>query len=193
MSAFLKCTCEHCGGRIEYPAEAVGANVPCPHCQHETPLKLDTGESAEVLSVGGAKWKLVAGALVASLVLVGVLWAGAGWLKKRRESGAVVSSPGKPAAVASARSGSSSSAVQLDPPKAVTPVVAKFQNGFTAQQIRNGRDLFGGACTECHRQYDPATYNDTEWERTIGGMRGKAKLRGKQSDELDTFVRTVRN
>jgi cytochrome c5 len=114
-------------------------------------------------------------------------------LKKKRESGTPVATSGKPAAAAPASSGSSSSAVQLDPPKAVTPVVAKFQNGFTAQQIRNGRDLFGGACTECHRQYDPATYNDTEWERTIGGMRGKAKLRGKQSDELDTFVRTVRN
>jgi cytochrome c5 len=167
--------------------------VPCPHCQRETPLKLDAAESAEVLSVGGAKWKLVAGALVASLVLVGALWAGAGWLKKKRESGTADVVASRPAAAAPARGGTSSATVQLDPPKAVTPVVAKFQNGFTAQQIRNGRDLFGGACTECHRQYDPATYNDTEWERTIGGMRGKAKLRGKQSDELDTFVRTVRN
>lgn len=142
--------------------------------------------------MGGAKWKLVVGALAASLVLAVALWAGAGWLKSKRAGGTADVSAARPAA-ASARSSTSSSGVQLDPPKAVTPVVAKFQNGFTAQQIRNGRDLFGGVCTECHRQYDPATYNDTEWERTIGGMRGKAKLRGKQSEELDTFVRTVRN
>lgn len=194
MPAFLKCTCEHCGGRIEYPAEAVGANVPCPHCQQETPLKLDAGDTGEVLAVGGSKWKLLIGTLAACLVAVGALWGAASWWKKKREtSGAVVAAPVKAGSNPATSTASSGSVVQLDPPKAVTPVVGKFQNGFSAQQIRNGRDLFGGACTECHRQYDPATYNDTEWERTIGGMRGKAKLRGKQSDELDTFVRTVRN
>jgi len=186
MSAFLKCSCEHCGGRIEYPAEAIGASVPCPHCQQETPLKLDSAGDCEVLEVGGSKWKLVAGTVVASLIAVGALWAAGSWLKKKRETSSPAQSSAQPAASPGAR-------VQLDPPKSVTPVIGKYQNGFTAQQIRSGRELFGGACAECHRQYDPATYNDTEWERTISGMRGKAKLRGSQPTDLDVFVRTVRN
>jgi hypothetical protein len=72
-------------------------------------------------------------------------------------------------------------------------VVAKFQNGLSAAQIRVGREVIAGPCVDCHRQYDPATYGGEEWNRIIGSMRGKAKLRGKQSDELDAFVRSVRN
>lgn len=83
--------------------------------------------------------------------------------------------------------------VELDLPKRVVPVVGKFQNGLTAAQIKNGRDIIGGACTDCHRQFDPATYGSAEWDRIVGTMRGKAKLRPKESDELDTFVRSVRN
>jgi hypothetical protein len=37
---FLKGPCEHCGGRIEYPAESVGLSAPCPHCGKETTLML---------------------------------------------------------------------------------------------------------------------------------------------------------
>ncbi len=65
MAGFLKCSCEHCGGRIEYPADAVGANVACPHCQRETPLKLDSSHDGEVIQVGGGKAKLVLGAVIA--------------------------------------------------------------------------------------------------------------------------------
>ncbi|NBV22039.1 MAG: hypothetical protein EBS05_08985 [Proteobacteria bacterium] len=201
MPGFLKCDCEHCGGRIEYPAEAVGVNATCPHCQQETPLKLDSGDDAETVTVGGGKAKLVIGVVVASLVAVGALAGALVWVKhkaaQKEPSAAVSPAAGKAekpeksgAAVVTANS---SARVQLDPPKEVTPVIFKFQSGLTGAQIKHGRELFGGACTECHRQYDPATYNETEWERTIGGMRGKAKLKGGESAALDTFVRTVRN
>lgn len=199
MPGFLKCTCEHCGGRIEYPTEAVGANVACPHCQQETPLKLDSGDDADVVEVGGGKAKLVIGTIIASVVAVAVLAGALVWAKRKtamhdslgptaasQKSDKTDKSVAAPPANPSAR-------VELDPPKAVVPVVAKFQNGLTGPQIKNGRTLFGGACTECHRQYDPATYGATEWERTIGSMRGKAKLRGREGEDLDTFVRAVRN
>ena len=83
--------------------------------------------------------------------------------------------------------------MELDPPKPVTPVVGKFQNGLTAAQIKSGRGIIAGPCTDCHRQYDPAIYGSEEWSRILGSMRGKAKLRGRDSDDLDTFVRSVRN
>lgn len=196
MPGFLKCSCEHCGGRIEYPAEAVGANVACPHCQQETPLKLDGDDDADVVVVGGGKAKLVIGTVIACVVAVVALAAAGIYVKKKRDVKEPVAS--KPAAAATSPTVAAPPAnlmakVELDPPKAVVPVVAKFQNGLTGTQIKNGREVFGGACTECHRQYDPATYGATEWERTIGAMRGKAKLKGRQGDDLDTFVRTVRN
>jgi hypothetical protein len=195
MPGFLKCNCEHCGGRIEYPAEAVGASAPCPHCQRETPLKLDDGGGADpdVVAVGGGKAKLVIGTVVASLVAVAALAAFGIWVKKKnaaREAGG-----GAPSAAASAPAASpgGGSTVVLDPPKPVTPVVGKFQNGLTAAQIKSGRAIIAGPCTDCHRQYDPATYANEEWNRIVGSMRGKAKLRGRENDDLDTFVRSVRN
>jgi hypothetical protein len=35
---FIKCACTHCGGHIEFPAEALGMAVPCPHCSKKTSL-----------------------------------------------------------------------------------------------------------------------------------------------------------
>ena len=34
-----KCSCEHCGGHIEFEAEHSGAVVACPHCRKETTLE----------------------------------------------------------------------------------------------------------------------------------------------------------
>jgi hypothetical protein len=49
MSAtkFLKCTCEQCGGRIEYPAEAAGMSLACPHCDAQTELTVEVPEPAD--------------------------------------------------------------------------------------------------------------------------------------------------
>lgn len=38
---FLKCSCEHCGGRIEFPADGIGRVIPCPHCGKPTELALE--------------------------------------------------------------------------------------------------------------------------------------------------------
>jgi hypothetical protein len=176
----------------------VGASVPCPHCQRETPLKLDGGDDgADVVAVGGSKAKVVIGAVIASVVAVAVLAGALVWVKKKaatKDSPGTTTTPKveKGGAVPASSAGSSEK-VELDPPKAVVPVVAKFQNGLSAAQIRVGREVIAGPCVDCHRQYDPATYGGEEWNRIIGSMRGKAKLRGKQSDELDAFVRSVRN
>jgi hypothetical protein len=196
MPGFLKCTCEHCGGRIEYPAEAVGANAPCPHCQRETLLKLDGDDvGADVIVVGGGKTKLVIGTVIACVIAVAALVAAGMWVKQKRgdkEGSPVAASPGTGGSVGStpAKLGAK---VELDPPKTVVPVVGKFQNGLTAAQIKSGRAIIAGPCTDCHRQYDPATYAGEEWNRIVGSMRGKAKLRGRENDDLDTFVRSVRN
>jgi len=40
---YAKCSCAYCGGHIEFPAEAAGAVVACPHCQQ--PATLQPGEA----------------------------------------------------------------------------------------------------------------------------------------------------
>lgn len=35
---FLKCSCPHCSGHIEYPAKGGGQSTPCPHCEGEFSL-----------------------------------------------------------------------------------------------------------------------------------------------------------
>lgn len=200
MAGFLKCTCEHCDGHIEFPVDAVGASAPCPHCQRETTLKLDADDSggADVVTVGGSKAKLVVGTVIASLVAVAVLGAAFVWAKRKAAS---KDSPGSPKgtltvagnATPASTASKPGSRVELDPPKPVVPVVGKFQNGLAAAQIKDGRAVIAGPCTDCHRQYDPATYGNEEWNRIVGSMRGKAKLRGRENDDLDTFVRSVRN
>jgi Zn-dependent protease with chaperone function len=37
---YAKCSCQQCGSHIEFPAEADGATVNCPHCQQPTQLTL---------------------------------------------------------------------------------------------------------------------------------------------------------
>ncbi len=162
-------------------------------------MQLDGGDSdaAEVVTVGGSKAKLVIGTVIASLVAVAALGAAFVWAKgKKAAKDSATPTQVAPAVAggsAPAPAAKSGTAVELDPPKAVTPVVVKFQNGLTAGQIKNGRAVIAGPCTDCHRQYDPATYGNEEWDRIIGSMRGKAKLRGGESSDLDTFVRSVRN
>jgi hypothetical protein len=34
----LKCSCIHCGCRIEFAPAQAGTKIPCPHCGKETPL-----------------------------------------------------------------------------------------------------------------------------------------------------------
>lgn len=43
-TAYAKCACRACGKRLEFPVEAAGAAVPCPHCNQETLLSLPDGE-----------------------------------------------------------------------------------------------------------------------------------------------------
>jgi hypothetical protein len=68
---FLKCSCTECKGHIEYPADAAGATIECPHCQKPTLLTVEAAAPAGGIS--GRSWKfwVILGAL-AVLVLLAV-------------------------------------------------------------------------------------------------------------------------
>ena len=63
---YLKCSCDQCGGRIEYPAEAAGTDTVCPHCGRFTNL------GVEVPSVDDASprrtWLVWAAILVVTIL-----------------------------------------------------------------------------------------------------------------------------
>ena len=183
---YLKCQCEHCANPIEYPVESAGEVVRCPHCQLPTPLTVPGGnvEVSDGIVLGGKMGKFVIGALVV-LVLAVVGVAGTVWyvkhLKAQRQGGG---QPGaKPAIGASVPAGEW---------KKVKPVVGRFQGGFTAAQVSEGRYVLGGMCTECHKIYDPITYPPGEWDNIARNMRGKAKLRGHEFEDMQVFVRSIR-
>jgi hypothetical protein len=56
----LNCSCAHCGGHIEFPAESIGTTRRCPHCGDETELTLPpvdtespTAPRARIWAIGG--------------------------------------------------------------------------------------------------------------------------------------------
>lgn len=44
---FSRCACQYCSGHIEFPSEAVGAVVACPHCQQPVALVMDDSLAGE--------------------------------------------------------------------------------------------------------------------------------------------------
>jgi hypothetical protein len=43
-TGFSKCECRHCAGHIEFPKDAAGQTVPCPHCGKLTELGANPGK-----------------------------------------------------------------------------------------------------------------------------------------------------
>jgi hypothetical protein len=56
---FLKCACSSCGGRIEFPADAIGSPVTCPHCGTETELVLPEPDVVPNSPSRRIKWAIV--------------------------------------------------------------------------------------------------------------------------------------
>ncbi len=65
----LQGDCQHCGGRVEFPAEAVGLTAECPHCRQHTELLLATQPQTSTVP-----FKTIVFAFIAILILVG------GWI-----------------------------------------------------------------------------------------------------------------
>ena len=104
MDEYLKTACQHCGGHLEFPADAAGAKVPCPHCHAETVLnplaepstpefpdeekllariQRSSQEGDDPLQRSVKKVAILAGILVLLLVALAVAAAWLSHLKKR--------------------------------------------------------------------------------------------------------------
>lgn len=69
---YLKCACASCGGHIEFPADAIGSTVPCPHCGWQTELTLDAPPVLATRSSRSLKW-IIAGGVILLLGVIGVV------------------------------------------------------------------------------------------------------------------------
>lgn len=69
-SPYLKCRCQHCRGRIEFPIEGVGTAVACPHCGVETDLTLPIHDGDVEPAERRARAWAIGGVIVLVLLLV---------------------------------------------------------------------------------------------------------------------------
>jgi len=58
-SDFLKGSCHHCGGHLEFPAEALGQSAPCPHCGQSTGLSATDSPSSETPAISPRKYQAI--------------------------------------------------------------------------------------------------------------------------------------
>lgn len=74
---FLKCSCNQCGGHIEFPPEGVGQSISCPHCGEQTEL-VQNGDRIETSPAKRKKPVLIialASTALLAAMAVGILMA----------------------------------------------------------------------------------------------------------------------
>jgi hypothetical protein len=93
-TSYAKCSCQHCGGHIEFPAEGAGQVVKCPHCGWDTFLTVSHPAQVEVGGGAAVRKRIF---LLFGIVAVVVALTGLGaFLYVRAQSRAVNSEALKP-------------------------------------------------------------------------------------------------
>jgi len=64
--------CQHCGGRLSFPADNIGSTAACPHCGQQTELRLMAPPEEPTIPRRAIVWSIVA-AVILVLGLVGAL------------------------------------------------------------------------------------------------------------------------
>ena len=113
----LRGVCQHCGGPIEFHAEAAGTTADCPHCSQPTELMLAQPPEED----SPLRTKAIVFAIIAVVILIGGLVGASIALKRakrlRAEQGTIAAKPTEPAA-------------RLDP---------FAQNGFRVSSVSLGK------------------------------------------------------
>src|SRR6266487_1499982 len=64
--------------------------------------------------------------------------------------------------------------------------------GLSPQQISDGASLYNSKCARCHKFYNPADYEEKEWETWMKKMARKSKLTPDQSESLSRYLGAFR-
>lgn len=69
---YAKCACIHCGGHIEFPSEAAGRAITCPHCGQATTLTVTLAETPPH-NTGALKWMAIGAACLVLAAVAAVM------------------------------------------------------------------------------------------------------------------------
>jgi ribosomal protein S27E len=78
-SKYLKGSCQHCNNHIEFPAEASGSVVSCPHCGSQVTLIADTSTAPQKSSQPTALFAIIGTVAIIALIGGGLFF----WKQKR--------------------------------------------------------------------------------------------------------------
>ncbi|MBL7718685.1 MAG: hypothetical protein JNL72_07605 [Flavipsychrobacter sp.] len=59
---------------------------------------------------------------------------------------------------------------------------------YPLAQLESGKAIWSGACTKCHKGYEPASHTAKQWERIVPRMAKKAKLDERQSADVLAYL-----
>ena len=63
---------------------------------------------------------------------------------------------------------------------------------LSAKEIKDAKKIYTSKCAKCHKFYDPAAYDQSEWDEWMQKMRKKSKLKPDQYELLSRYLDTVR-
>src|SRR5215216_4386441 len=72
QTKYLKGVCSSCGGRLEFPVDAIGAMADCPHCGKQTELMIERPVMQSTVPRRLIVWCVIA-AIVVGLGVVGIM------------------------------------------------------------------------------------------------------------------------
>jgi len=75
---------------------------------------------------------------------------------------------------------------------ALAAVSAAGAAELSARDVADARKLYNAKCAKCHKFYNPANYDDAEWNKWMTKMSRKAKLKPAQAESLSRYLDTFR-
>ena len=63
---------------------------------------------------------------------------------------------------------------------------------LSSSEWKDARKLYNAKCAKCHKFYDPAKYDEVEWQTWMQKMSKKAKLKETQSELLGRYLEVFR-
>jgi hypothetical protein len=77
-------------------------------------------------------------------------------------------------------------------PRELAARVAKADAGWERKTLQPASSLYALKCGKCHKFYDPAAYDDHQWQDWVSKMSRKSKLTAEQEQLLSRYLQTAR-
>jgi hypothetical protein len=174
---YLKGQCSYCGGRVEFPAEAIGTTADCPHCGRPTELQLEAVPDEPALPRKGIIYAVIA-AVILGLGLAGALVAlkrAERMVTRKKERAAAPNSPAPgvpadPALQAATQAGFQISTITLEktPGSSLVYAVGTVRNQAAKQRfgVKLELDLLdsAGAKVGSAKDYQQVLEPNGQWQ-----------------------------